>query len=129
MEELEKAFEHALEDSLKAFMVIFLVFILISFFEKHLSKLLRKQNKLSSLFGAIVGCIPQCGVSIVATDLYMKRRLTMGTLVAVYLACSDEAMTIILSNGSKALDIIPLLLCKIVIGFFVGFAVDFIIEK
>lgn len=129
LEQLEKAFEHALEDSLKTFMIIFLVFILISFFEKYLSRLLRKQNKLSSLFGAVVGCIPQCGVSIVATDLYMKRRLTMGTLVAVYLACSDEAMSIILSDGSKALDVIPLLLCKVVIGFIVGFIVDLVISK
>lgn len=129
IEELEKSFEHALEDSLKTFMVIFLVFVLISFFEKYLSKLLRKQNKLSSLFGAVVGCIPQCGVSIVATDLYMKRRLTMGTLVAVYLACSDEAMSIILSDGSKAVDVIPLLLCKVVIGFIVGFLVDLVISK
>lgn len=129
IEELEKAFEHALEDSLKTFMVIFLVFILISFFEKYLSRLLRKQNKFSSLFGAVVGCIPQCGVSIVATDLYMKRHLTMGTLVAVYLACSDEAMSIILSDGSKALTVIPLLLCKVVIGFVVGFLVDLVISK
>ena len=129
IEQLTEAFEHALEDSLKTLLVIFITFVLISFFEKYLTRLLRRQNKFSTLFGAVCGCVPQCGVPLVATDLYMQRHLTMGTLVAIYLACSDEALTIILSDSDKALSVIPLLLCKIIIGFFVGFIVDLVLTK
>ena len=128
-EELSEAFEHALLDSLKTFIIIFIMFVLISFFEKYLSRLLRKQNKYSPLFGAVCGCIPQCGVPLVATDLYMKRHVTMGTLVAIYIACNDEAMPIILADKNVALSIIPLLLIKVAIGFLVGFLIDLVITK
>ena len=128
-EELFEIIEHTFQDTILTFFVVLAMYILISFFEKYISRLLKRKNKLSPLVGAVTGCIPQCGVPIVATELYMNRHLSIGTLVAVYLACSDEAIPIILSNPKEALAAIPLLICKIVIGFVVGFLVDLIITK
>ena len=66
---------------------------------------------------------------MVATDLYKKRHITVGTLLGVYLATSDEALPIFLASGEQAIDILPLLACKFLIGLIVGYTADTIFSK
>jgi len=81
------------------------------------------------LFGALAGIFPQCGFSVIATALYTQRLLTAGTLLAVYLSTSDEALPIILSNPEKIGVIAPLVLTKLAIALVCGYAVDAIFHK
>lgn len=119
----------SLKDSGLVFIVVFIIYILFSFFEVKIAKFLSKDNKLSPLFGAMFGLIPQCGISVVSSDLYLKRHITMGTLISVFLSCSDEAIPLLIATHSKkALWVIPLILIKFVIGFTIGFLVDFLIK-
>ena len=120
---------HALFDSLKILAVVFIFNILLSFFEAKITKFFAKKHNTNPLTGALFGLIPQCGVSVVGADLYVKSHITMGSVVAMFIACSDEAIPIILSEPSKALSVLPLLLLKLIIGFMVGFLVDFIYRK
>ena len=83
---------HSLLDSLKIFVVIFLFYILLSFFEAKISNVLQKSKKVSPIIGSAIGLIPQCGVSVIASDLYLKKHITIGTLVAIFISCSDEAL-------------------------------------
>jgi hypothetical protein len=123
-------FEHSLIDSLKVIIFVLIFNVLLSFFENFIiNKLLKNNKKVNSATGALFGLIPQCGVSVISADLYVKEHLTMGTIIAVFIACSDEAVPIILSDPSKILSVLPLLLLKFVIGFVVGFLVDFICRK
>ena len=119
----------ALKDSFLAFTIILLFNILISFIEGKLASKVNKNNKLSPLLGSLIGLIPQCGFSIVATNLYTKSHITMGTLIAVYIACSDEALPLMLSEPSKIYMVLPLLLIKLVIGFTFGYLIDVIFHK
>ena len=121
--------EDALIDSLKVLLVVVIMNIIISFFEGKLANKISKDSKSSSLIGASIGIIPQCGFSIVASDMYQKKRITLGTLIAVFIATSDEALPIILSSQEKIISVIPLILVKLVVGFIVGILVDFIINK
>ncbi len=115
----------SLKDSAIAFAFIFAIYLILSFFEIGISKMLTKKSRLSPLFGSLFALIPQCGVSVIASDLYIKEHLTTGTLVAVFLACSDEAIPLLLaSHSGKALAVIPLIILKLMIGFFVGWIVD-----
>lgn len=119
----------ALIDSVKVLVVVFIFYIILSFLEDRLSKALEHNKKLSPLLGAMFGLIPQCGFSVVASDLYIKEHITMGTLIAIFISCSDEALPIILSSHDKAWHIIPLILIKFIYGFIVGFLVDVIYRK
>lgn len=120
----------ALHDGFKAFIFIFAIYIILSFLEFKIANKLNKENHLSPLYGALIGLIPQCGVSVVASDLYLKRHISIGTLIAIFLACSDEAIPILLSYGdSKALMVIPLVITKFVVGFIAGFTIDLIVSK
>lgn len=80
------------------------------------------------LIGTTVGVVPQCGFSVVATELYGKRRIALGTLLAVYIATSDEALPIMLSSYAGVTKILPVLIIKVCFALVVGYSV-FGIEK
>lgn len=118
----------ALIDSLKVLPVLFAVYLIIEWVEQYSSrrfdneKLLK--NKFAPLFGGAVGLIPQCGFSVVATDLYNKSRISAGTLIAVYVATSDEAIPIMLGNKNGLKMLLPLLGLKLVFAIILGYLVD-----
>ena len=115
----------ALIDSAIVFAFVFVFHLLLSFIEDKLSKFLTKNSKLSPLFGSLFGIIPQCGTSVLSADLYIKRYITFGTLVAVFLSCSDEAILVLLTHPTeKTIMVLPLIGSKFVIGFAIGYLVD-----
>lgn len=122
----------ALLDSLKIFPFLFLLYVLIEFLE-HRTSVSRNKNilrgPLAPLLGASVGMIPQCGFSVMAAKLYDKRIIHMGTLLAVFLATSDEALIILLSEGSKAFSVMPIIAVKFVVAVAVGYAVNAIVRR
>ncbi len=120
---------HGLLDSLKVLGIAFIFNIILSFFEGKISKVIGKQNKLSPLVGSASGLIPQCGVSVVASDMYVKEYITAGTLLAIFFACSDEALPLLFTEPNKMIYVLPLLLIKLIFGFILGFTVDLIIRK
>ena len=123
--------EHALIDTAKVFIVVLLIYFGLSFIEGKIAKKFQKSSKYSPIIGAAIGLIPQCGFSIVATDLYKKKHISVGTLLAVFIACSDEALPILLSSSDKILSVIPLFAAKFVLAISFGYlnVVPNILEK
>lgn len=120
----------SLKDSVLIFAFVFLFHVILSFIETPVSNFLIKRKKTSPIFGALFGLIPQCGTSVVAADLYLKRLITFGTLVAVFLSCSDEALLVLLSAwNERTLAIFPLIGLKLAAGIIFGFLIDLIIRK
>ncbi len=126
---MDHVFIHALLDSLQILLFVFIFNVILSFFESKFTSKITKTSKINPLTGAAIGLIPQCGVSVISADLYVKEHLTLGTLVAIFIACSDEAVPIILSSPDKAISVLPLLLIKYIIAFFVGYLVDLFYRK
>ena len=120
---------HTLQETAWTFLIILICYVIIELVETSLSQKLQKTKKWSPVLGSVFGLIPQCGFSVVATDLFAKRHLSIGTLLAVFIATSDEALPIILSKPDKALMILPLLGIKLVFGIVVGYLVDLIYTK
>ncbi|MCR5693065.1 MAG: arsenic efflux protein [Bacilli bacterium] len=120
----------SLLDSLKVLGFAFVIYFILSFFEGKIASLLERRKKAAPLFGSFVGVVPQCGISVVAGDLYTKDHITLGTLVAVFIACSDEALPIMFGNFEgkwpMAFAVIGL---KIVFGAFFGYMVDLFYRK
>ena len=87
----------ALKDSGIVFAFVFLFHVILSFIETPVSNFLVKRKKTSPIFGALFGLVPQCGTSVIAADLYIKKYITIGTVIAVFLSCSDEALLVLLA--------------------------------
>lgn len=117
-------------DSLKIFPILFLVYILIEYFthkkEEKFVNLLKKNSRFGPLFGAALGCIPQCGFSAVMADMFNHKLIGFGTLIAVFVSTSDEAIPIMLSYPDKILQILLLLLIKFLIAVFFGYLFYFL---
>ena len=126
MEHILEFFLHALEDTLPLLPWILLLYILIELLESKadLTKINRFGGKVGPLVGSATGLIPQCGFSIMAAKLFEQKYITVGTLLAIFIATSDEAFIIMLSSGEGAVWVLPMLAVKILVGVAVGYAVD-----
>jgi hypothetical protein len=126
-------FAEALLDSAKTIPFLLVVYIGIELVEYGFAnKILEKIKKSGSTgpaVGAVAGIFPQCGFSVFATILYAQRLVTIGTLMAVYLSTSDEAIPVILSQPDKFGIILPLILSKVIIALMFGYALDFVYRK
>ena len=70
--------EHATIDSLKLLPLLFLAYVFVEVVEHIATPKLSSRiflGKLAPLIGAGVGVIPQCGLSVVASNLYSKNIL------------------------------------------------------
>ena len=123
----------ALRESLKVLPFLILLYVIIEVVEEKVStgtKFLKyTQGKYATIVGASLGLIPECGFSVVASDLYVRRYIRVGTLLAIFIATSDEALIVILSNPTKAYLIFPILLVKFLFALVVGYGADLILKK
>ena len=74
--------------------------------------------------GALLGCVPQCGFSAVASNLYASRVITPGTLLAVFIATSDEAILLLAAEPSQWITLVLLLACKVAFAIVGGWLLD-----
>ena len=118
----------SLIDSLKAAPFLLAIYMLIEFLEsngKARDRTVKLLNgRLSPLIAGGVGLIPQCGFSVMATDLYCQNFLRTGTLVAFFIATSDEALPILLTNSDTVGAVWIVLLVKIVYAVLLGYLIN-----
>lgn len=131
-EKLWDVFLDASLDTLKTLPFLLAVYILIEYIEHKsadkLGRTLRKMGPFGSVGGALLGSIPQCGFSAAASNLYAGRLVTMGTLIAVYISTSDEAIPLMIQEPDFAPMIWKLILVKIGIAMAAGILTDICIK-
>ena len=122
----------ALIDSLKALPILLIAYILIEFMEHKgevkFEKIVASSKKYGPLWGAGLGVIPQCGFSAVMADLFSRKILTIGTLFAVFVATSDEAFAILISQPEYIASVGILIGFKLVLAVVLGYALDLIMN-
>ena len=122
-----------LKDSLKLLPFLFLTFLFLEYIEhktsSKLKKMIEKSGKLGPIIGSFLGAFPQCGFSVVATNLYATRVITLGTLISIYLSTSDEMLPILISEKVDIKIILMIILIKIIAGIIMGILIDLIIRK
>ena len=120
-------------DSLKLIPFLLVAFLIIELLEHKLNNktknIITKSKKIGPIIGSLLGVIPQCGFSVMATTLYITRIITLGTLISIYLSTSDEMLIIMISEKVEISLILKILLIKIFFGIVYGLIIDKIINK
>lgn len=118
----------ALKDSAMMIPFLLVIYFVVGWLEYYYGSVIRERiqraAKAGPLLGAFFGSIPQCGFSVLGSALYARRLITTGTLLAVFLSTSDEAIPVILAQPSQAHFVLPLIGMKIVIAVLGGYGVD-----
>ena len=115
----------ALIDTAKILPFLFITYYLIELLEFKYAIQFQNNKWLkggaSPVIGTLIGCVPQCGFSVVSTDLYSKGAISIGALIGVYIATSDEAIPLLISNTKSIPWLVALVLIKIVFGIIIGY--------
>lgn len=124
-------FLHSLLDTAKIFPFLLVVFCLIALIEEQVTA--KKYARLlggrfAPVVGAVTGVIPQCGFSVMSVKLYKQRLISVGTLLAVFISTSDEAVALLITKGRWA-ELGALVLIKAVIAISAGYLADMIFKK
>ncbi len=122
----------ALIDSAKTIPFLFAAYLLLELIEhRSASKLSRllSSGKFGIPGGALLGCIPQCGMGVATSHLFSSGTVTAGTLIAVFISTSDEAVPVLLSNTDKVHLILPLLLVKVSMAVLGGYLFSVIFDR
>lgn len=127
------ALEHALLDTVRMVPFLLAAFLILEAVEhysnQYMNRVLGKVGKAGPVVGALFGCVPQCGFSVAAANLYSGGVITLGTLLAVFLSTSDEAVLILLGHPGSGRVIGQLLLGKVLIGILFGYLTDLVLRK
>ena len=129
-EEIKHALLHALKDTAPLLIFVFFIYALMELLESK-ADLKKNKNfggKMGPLLGSATGLIPQCGFSVMAARLFEQKYITVGTLLAIFMATSDEAFIVMLSSGKGAVWVVPMLLSKVLIGVLIGYGADLFLK-
>ena len=102
-------------DVLKTVPLLLVVYALLYYIENRLTntpELFSRAAQFGPVVGALAGSIPQCGFSAAASALFSAGFLAPATLVAVFLATSDEAVPVMLAGGASVPQVVLLLVVK-----------------
>ena len=123
----------ALKEGALSIPILFIAYLLMELLERSRrldEKVLHAYSrKAGPAIGGLLGVIPQCGISGAAATLFSTGTITVGTMLAVFFATSDEMLPVMLSamtdkNGIAAAGIMKIVAGKAALGIALGYLVD-----
>ena len=127
-----------LKDGLWSIPVLFLAYLLMEALERsrrfNEGLLHGFSRKAGPALGGLLGIVPQCGISGAAATLFSTGSITVGTMLAVFFATSDEMLPIMLSSltgdgGPGVKAILLIVLTKALLGVVLGYLADLILRR
>jgi len=118
----------ALLDSVKMLPFLYAAYLLIEWIERshgeRIEAALAGGGRWGFVPAALLGCVPQCGFSAMAANLYASRVISLGALLAVFLATSDEAVPLLLAVPAQWPRLALLLGLKLLVALAAGLVLD-----
>ncbi|MDE6141768.1 MAG: arsenic efflux protein, partial [Bacilli bacterium] len=109
-------------------LITFLLNILFTYFNEELIKNIVSQNKIFTPFiASLIGLIPNCGSSVMITELYLNNVITLGSTMAGLLTGSGVAILILFKSNKNIKENLIILSLIYIVGVVSGIIINFLI--
>ena len=115
------------------FPILFILYIFLEWYGHtkgfNFTNNIKFKNIFAPIFGALLGLIPQCGMGVLLTGIYLRGMISTGTLIAVYISTSDEAIPVMISSMHDIEYVALIIIIKFVGASLVGIVIDQFLPK
>lgn len=129
---MQELISEAIRDTFIMLPFLYITYVLMEYLEhrssEHMRRLMIKAKAYGPVIGALLGVIPQCGFSVLASGLYMNGAITLGTLLSVFISTSDEAIPILMSQPQQADTLLKIIIIKFVVAITAGYVIDYLVR-
>lgn len=123
----------SLIDTIKLIPFLLITFLILELIEHKLknktNQIISTSDKFGPIIASFLGILPQCGFSVMATNLYATRIITLGTLISVYLSTSDEMLPLLLAHKTSFHQILTIIGIKITVAIISGSLIDLLVKE
>lgn len=122
---LKSSIKHTLKISLFILISTFIINIVFAYLgEDFLSNLFMKNTIFSHMLSSLVGLIPNCGASIMITELYINNTITFGATMSGLLTGAGIGLLILFKTNKNIKENINILILIYTIGVISGIIID-----
>ncbi len=119
---------HTLKISLFILLANVLIGLVIYFVgEDTISNILLSKNIFTYFLASLVGLIPNCASSVIITELYLSKMVTLGTMLSGLLTGSGLGILILFKTNKNMKENLSILSIIYLVGVILGMLVDVII--
>lgn len=124
---LKSAIKHTLNIAFFIFIISFILNIAFSYLgEELISKIFMKNSILGPFLASLIGLIPNCGASVVLTELYLNNTISFASSIAGLLTSSGVGILLLFKVNKNIKENIFILLTIYFIGVFTGLIINII---
>jgi len=124
---VKSSLKHTLSITLFILIMIFIINLIFEYLgEELLSKIFLKNSIFSNFIASIVGLIPNCGSSIMITELYLNNTITFGAMMSGLLTGSGIGILILFKSNKKLKENVFIMTTIYTIGVLSGIIIDLI---
>ena len=124
-----------IKSSLKHTLNIILFIVLVTFLlntgihylgEENIGKLFLKDSVFAPFVSSLIGLIPNCGASVIITELYLSGVISFASCISGLLTGSGVALLVLFKVNKNKKDNVKILLTLYLIGAISGLLIEFI---
>ena len=93
---------------------------------KKLAALLQSSPVVSHLLAGLIGLIPNCAASVIITELYLGKMITLGSMMSGLLVGAGVGLLVLYRVNGNRKENIRITVLLYVIGVIAGAAIDFL---
>ena len=124
---LKSSLKHTLNILIFIFIISFLLNIGFNYLgTETISKIFLKDSIFGPFLSSLIGLIPNCGASVVLTELYLSNIISFGSVLAGLLTASGVALLVLFKINKNIKENIGILLTVYFIGTLVGTIINLI---
>ena len=121
----KSSLKHTLNTALFIAIITLVLNIVFSYYgEDFISNIFMKKTIFGPFIGSLIGLIPNCGASVVLTELFINKAINLGTCMSGLLTGSGVAILVLFKDRKNIKENLMIVLSLYLIGVLVGIFIE-----